>query len=976
MTCDATCDRRSVEPVWRSGGRSLTVLLLMAWASLSVNAAANATDFTRDIKPLLAEKCAFCHGPLEQEGGLRLDAATLIVAGSDSGAVVNREHPEQSLLLQRVTSADESLRMPPVGEGEKLTEQEVALLRQWIAGGAAVPEDEEILADPKDHWAYRPLQRPALPQVENEAWQQHPIDRFLSAQHAQRELQPVGLADRRTLLRRVSLDLIGLPPTPEEMQAFLADESPEAYGRVVDRLLASPHYGERWARHWMDIWRYSDWDGYKQEVRGSQRHIWRWRDWIIESLNADKGYDQMIREMLAADELAPDDPQVLRATGYLTRNYHNKNRDVWLDATVEHTAKAFLGITLDCARCHDHKYDPIPQEDYFRFRAFFEPHDVRTDRLPGERDLIRDGLSRVYDAWPDRETYLYAQGDERRPVKEHPIAPAIPSIFGQEIEITPIPLPPSAWSTELQDYIEQEELALLEQQLQTAQQELANLEKQLREQADSLPADEVEAVEGRTEQESSEQKKPAETQPENGGQNVAPAWQTTLAWKRAERKVVAAQLERKALAARWQADKAKWLGEEIGEKSAEQSPAPEETPAEQEQARLAREAFRLERAHAYALAEWKLLDKQHALEQHESAKTADEKDEAHEKKRAELTKELDKAREDLDKAREGLDQVKTAYKPVGKVFPQTSTGRRAALANWIASVDNPLTARVAVNHVWLRHFGKPLVPKMVDFGLSTPRPPLADLLDWLAVEFQSQPEGWSLKHLHRLIVTSRAYQLASTADGADERYAHNRQRDGENLFFWKRDPQRLEAEIVRDAVLATSGSLDRQLGGPDIDYQEGETLPRRSLYFRTAYEKQMLLLTVFDMASPNECYRRSTSVIPQQALAMANSPLTQTGSRKLARELWNQLAQQDRAEDLFVEAVFEQILNRPPTAAEQRLCRDFLAEQAQLLATPAALTPLEGGPQPQLPPADDPYLRARENLVHAIYNHNDFVTVR
>ncbi len=211
---------------------------------------------------------------------------------------------------------------------------------------------------------------------------------------------------------------------------MLADESEDAYERVVDRLLASPQYGERWGRHWMDVWRYSDWDGYGAEVRESQPHIWRWRDWIIESLNADKPYDEMVREMLAADEVAPGDPDTLRASGFLVRNWYKFNRNVWLEATVEHTSKAFLGITLNCARCHDHMYDPILQTDYYQFRAFFEPHNVRTDRVPGQRDTKLDGLVRVFDEKADATTYLFARGNEAKPDKEHPLTPGVPAVLG------------------------------------------------------------------------------------------------------------------------------------------------------------------------------------------------------------------------------------------------------------------------------------------------------------------------------------------------------------------------------------------------------------------------------------------------------------------------------------------------------------------------------------------------------------------
>ena len=221
------------------------------------------------------------------------------------------------------------------------------------------------------HWSFQPVTSAPVPQGDA-AWGRNPIDAFLSEAHRKRGLVPVGEAAPNVLLRRVHMDLVGVPPTTEELAEFLSDPSDDRYLAVVDRLLANPRHGERWGRHWMDVWRYSDWAGHGAEVRESQPHIWRWRDWIVESVNGDKPYDRMVVEMLAADEAAPRDPEALRATGFLVRNWFRYNRNVWLEATVEHTGKAFLGLTLNCARCHSHKFDPIPQEEYYRVRAVFD----------------------------------------------------------------------------------------------------------------------------------------------------------------------------------------------------------------------------------------------------------------------------------------------------------------------------------------------------------------------------------------------------------------------------------------------------------------------------------------------------------------------------------------------------------------------------------------------------------------------------
>src|SRR5262249_4472615 len=264
---------------------------------------------------------------------------------------------------------------------------------------------------------------------------------------------------KHVLLRRIYLDLIGLPPTREELHAFLADESPDAYEKVVDRLLSSPQYGERWGRHWMDVWRYADWAGYGAEVRDSQKHIWRWRDWIIESLNQDKGYARMVQEMLAGDELEPTNPDVLRATGFLVRNWYKFNRNVWLDNTIEHTSKAFLGVTLNCARCHDHMYDPVTQKEYYQFRAFFEPHNIRTDRVPGQANTALDGLVRVYDANLNPQTFLFVRGEEKSPDKKNPLAPAVPlALGGNKLAIQPVKLPRDSYAPDRRDFVVKETL--------------------------------------------------------------------------------------------------------------------------------------------------------------------------------------------------------------------------------------------------------------------------------------------------------------------------------------------------------------------------------------------------------------------------------------------------------------------------------------------------------------------------------------
>ena len=401
--------------------------------AVTVGAAAP-VDYARDVKPILAAKCYRCHGPLKQESGLRLDTVALMRKGGERGAAIVAGRASESLIIKAVRGGDDIERMP--AESKPLSDGEMGLIAAWIDSGAAAPTDDKP-ADPREHWAFRAPIRPLLPfqsPQTHPAWSRGPIDTLISAGHSKLGLRPQGEAPRHALLRRAYLDLIGLPPTPEQSQSFRRDDSPDAFERVVDRLLASPLHGQRWARHWMDVWRYSDWAGWTDggQIRDSQPHIWRWRDWIVESLNNDAPYAQMVTEMLAADELPEPNQDSLRATGFLARNYKMLSRETWMQDTVEHTAKAFLGLTVNCARCHDHMYDPILQEDYYQFRAIFEPHQVRIDRVPGQLDTKRDGLPRVYDGELTAPTHFFIRGDDRNPDKDRKISPGLPRIFADE----------------------------------------------------------------------------------------------------------------------------------------------------------------------------------------------------------------------------------------------------------------------------------------------------------------------------------------------------------------------------------------------------------------------------------------------------------------------------------------------------------------------------------------------------------------
>lgn len=760
---------------------------------------------------------------------------------------------------------------------------------------------------------FEQVKRPTVPGVKNTAWVRNPIDAFLAAEHEAHGLQPRPEADKATLLRRVYLDLIGLPPTQEELQAFLTDASPTAYEKVVDRLLASPQYAERWGRHWMDVWRYSDWAGFAMEIRESQPHIWQWRDWIVESLHADKGYDRMIQEMLAGDELAPLDPATLRATGFLARNWYRFNRNVWLDHTVEHTAKAFLGVTLNCARCHDHMYDPIRQSEYYAFRAFFEPYQVRLDRLPDQPDKNKLSLPRVYDGDLKVPTYLFVRGNEATPDKDTIIAPAVPkTLGGAPLKIAPVPLPRNAYQPDRQMLILHELLAASEKKVREAEQPCAVMRRKMLSPVASLATcGDLNSL---------------LLQLATGRETVNQFMLTELQARsaRADHTALLAVLHVEAL-------------EDAGKK---------DTHDWQEAAKQAQRKQREQAVLAARLKWWKLLV-------------------TPAKNRQELDAKLKDARVELDKAEvTALRQVTTAFVPRPQgIYPATSTGRRLALAAWITDNQNPLTARVAMNHLWLRHFGKPLVATVFDFGQNGQPPTHPALLDWLAAEFMDH--GWSMKHMHRLMVTSNAYRMASTPSDTCLSL------DPDNRWLWRTHSRRVEAETVRDSVLHVAGLLDPTRGGPELAENDGLTTFRRSLYYRHANEKQMIFLMLFDAPGVNECYQRYESIVPQQALALANSSLVQRAAKEMAKQF--EATMEDTP---FIQKAFRRILCRPPTEQEQQLCLQFLQDQRRLLSDRRNLSGFSAGQAVITPTPQEAELRVRTSLIQVLFNHHEFVTVR
>ena len=890
-----------------------------------------AGDYEAVLKPLLRERCVSCHGALQQKAGLRLDTVAGMLRGGKHGPVLVVGKAEQSVMVLRTSSADADERMPPEHEGQPFSEAQVALLKQWITDGASAPAGETPEADPRDHWAFRPRQRPPVPTVARGDWVRNPIDAFISRSHEAATLSPRPEAPRRLQIRRLYLDLIGLPPTEAEMRQALGDPSEEGYARTVDRLLEDPRHGERWARHWMDVWRYSDPWGLGDQHRNSARHLWHWRDWIVESLNADLPYDEMIRLMLAADESHPDDLEQLRATGFLARNYFLFNRNQWLDETVEHVGKAFLGLTLNCAKCHDHKYDPLPQTDYYRMRAFFEPYQVRMDLVPGEADLARDAIPRAYDRNPETPTYLFVRGQETQPDRSRVMAPGVPALLGVTLpDIRPVDLPPTAWQPERRHWV-------LETQVRVARQEL-----------ETVRAEAARAL------------------------AKAAASTNATASVSSSAKIAVAEARLESVVRRAEAQRASWKDGPTSANAANATDVARRAAVTAERReKLARHRLTLaETEQKLATAE---ASKKDALAKELATQT--ERLIALEKEAAQ-----EPASSDTFSALSGAAWVPTRFLDSTKDDPAVppqhhSTGRRTALARWITDPGNPLTARVAVNHLWNRHFGASLAPALFDLGRKGGTPEHAELIDWLACELVDH--NWSLKHLHRLIVTSAAYRMDSTLAGASAELA----RDPDNRHWWRRTPIRLESQVIRDALLAHAGRLDTTHGGPTVGSSDQAQSRRRSLYFHHSNNDRNLFLTTFDEALVKECYRRETSIVPQQALALLNGRLVGDCAPDIARNL--AATSPDPSDEAFVRHAFEQLLGFEPGPAELQAALEALrgpfarsAGEAGGKVGPATGASAVKAQKTQAQAQQDAPMPARARLVWSLVNHGDFVTLR
>ena len=691
-----------------------------------------------------------------------------------------------------------------------------------LSAADQAPADKEaaFIGARGKYWAFQKVNKPQVPSVSG-SWTRTPIDSFILSALDAKKLTPSSGLDRIRLIRRVTFDLIGLPPTPAEVQAFLRDRSPDAYEKVVDRLLASPHYGERWAEKWLDVVRYADTNGF--EIDADRPQAWRYRDYVINAFNGDKPYDTFIREQIAGDEMFPGNKEALVATGYLRAGQEHivegnidpeVSREEVLTEIATSVGQTFLGLTVNCARCHNHKFDPILQADYYRLQAIFAGASGREVEI----------------ATPEEKT-AWEAADKAYKERLKPVKDALDQL-----------------AKPYEDRIVAENLAKLDPKLQEAW---------------NTPKDKRTA----------EQKVLAK----NAKSQVEPTWDVVVAAMTPEDR------ERRAK-----------LREQL-----HQVEATEPDP--------------LPKAYAY-------VNNKEPAPQAYVLRMGDPKNR-------------------MDPVGPAVPRViKATYE-----IPGESIGRRTALANWLASGDNPLTARVMVNRIWQFRMGTGIVRTPNDFGVMGGRPSNPELLDWLAAEFVAQK--WSVKAIDRLIVTSSVYRQSGVTDKTREAI------DPDNNLYWRMNRKRMEGETLRDAILSVSGSLNPKLGGRpvripiekevyDLIFTEHErdglwpvnpdksVQNRRSVYLYNKRSVRLPLLTAFDQPDAiTSCPVRPVSTHPLQALSLFNSDFMQEQSEAFAHRLATECKNNRSCE---VKTAWSLALSRAPSPAEQKLTKGFFAKGGSL----------------------------------------------
>ena len=892
--------------------------------------------FEKKIRPVLATQCYSCHSAAEgkNKGGLTLDTRDALRKGGDSGEVIIPGDPKNSLLIKAMHwDPKEGLEMPPK---TKLDEGTVADFEAWILMGAPDPRKGKAASIKKvfwtqeqadNHWAYKPIAKPVPPAVKGN-WARTPVDEFIRAKHEAAGLQPAKPADKRTLIRRAYFDLIGLPPTLAEVEAFEKDDAPEAFKKVINQLLARPEYGERWGRYWLDIARYADTSG--DRAGGNRRdprypYAWTYRDYVIRAFNTDKPFTQFIREQIAADQLDLDDERDLAALGYLTvgKRFMNDVNEV-IDDRIDVVGKGFMGLTLACARCHDHKFDPIPTADYYSLHGVFNSTRYR-DELIEEIDEddpqyiaytkarqtaingSREYGLRAYNQLLARFTkdsgkYLFeAQRfiDGKTRAKQAPTAATAAGLNGTAFQ---------NWVTALQN-AKRRPNRVFGPWFFFAK----------------LTDDEIAARTPGQWKRLSEQK----TVNPIIARALAKAQPATLREIAAVYKQVFLNIEDRmdgqyptahAVTAFNMGFRFRTAAEAANIKG---MPKPLAEPAAEEIRRIAfgyRSALGMDPRVFNRLGGNRVRNRQVAMFYRTTG--------------LDLTHPGSPAKamtlQDLPRPRDSRIFIRGERTNLGdrvpRQFLQLIEGKdrepfvegsgRLELAQSIASKDNPLTARVIVNRVWQWHFGQGIVRTPSDFGLRSDAPSHPDLLDWLARHFMEN--GWSIKHLHRLIMNSAVYQQSALNNPAYGKI------DPNNALLYKWNLRRLDFEAMRDTMLVLGDNLDPAQGGRPAN----ATTPRRTVYGFVDRASLPDVYQVFDFANPDmSTAERVQTTVPQQALFMMNSQSVLHQARRLAAR--SEVAQAENVEGK-VEALYGLVFQRSPNVNELKAATAFIKSQPEL----------------------------------------------
>lgn len=914
--------------------RWFCILVFFAVGGGALSADPGEELFERRVRPLLIEQCGKCHGAEKQWGGLRLDRREALIAGGEQGPAIEPGHPERSLLVAAIRR-DGALQMPP---DEALSAEQVAAIEQWIQLGAPWPanatgSDDGRLQRQRSHWAYQPIRAAAVPVVAQADWNQNPIDAFVEQQRATHGLRGSPPADRRALIRRLTYDLTGLPPTPAAVERFVADNRPQAVERLVDELLESPAYAEHWARHWLDVARYADTKGY---VYGREERFWvhagPYRDWVVKAFQQDLPYDQFLRLQIAADQFAPDDPSAAAAMGFLTlgRRFLGVTPDI-IDDRIDVVTRGTMGLTVACARCHDHKYDPIPTRDYYSlYSVFLNSREEYVPLGPIEtgNEAVDQELAKRQQAFTDTYQQRCAEASDRarRKVADYfraqlDLASVIPEGF--DVILSADDLIP-AYVRQFDTYLSAP--ARLSDPLFIPWRQLAQLPSaRFSAEAATLIAQWRTADEGQINRRVLAALEPAPASLAELVERYAGLFsEIDQAWR--------AQL---AAAEQQHVDPPTRLADDHDEAIRQflfDPHGPCSVPAEP----LVSTEGLFESAACEAL--WRLRGEidRHLINQPQSPKFAVRLvDRDWQRPAFVFRRGNPKSRGDAVEPR-----FLSLLAP-SDTTPWTHGSGRRELAEAITDPQNPLTARVWVNRVWQHHFGEGLVLTPSDFGIRAEPPSHPELLDWLATEFIRS--GWRTKHLHRLIVLSRTYQQSSSGPLDAAQRIQAEQFDPGNRWLWRMPVHRLSFEELRDSWLASAGWLDQQTGGRSTGLFDpsGSGHYRRTLY--CLVDRQFLpgVLRVFDFPNPDlHIPKRSETTVPQQALFAMNHPFAAHVTRGIVQRAHAEAAAAMkstsggnvtgspsanlRERTAQLDALYRLLFQRVPTPTEQQRLLKFL----------------------------------------------------